>query len=233
MYGLYFIYSGWMKSKRMTIYKYLDRYEAGIILAKYLKEYANQSNVIILALPRGGVPIGYEIAKALSIPLDIFIVRKLGVPGHEELAMGAIASGGVVVFNDSLMRELNLEQSAVDAVLATEQRELERREILYRGNRHSPELQGKTLILVDDGIATGATMIAAVKALRKHQPAAIIIAVPVAAQSTCEEMESLVDKIICPLTPINFYAVGLWYEQFTQTSDEEVIELLNQMNPIL
>jgi predicted phosphoribosyltransferase len=210
--------------------RYIDRYEAGTILAEYLKDYANQTNVIVLALPRGGVPVAYEIATALSIPLDIFIVRKLGVPGHEELAMGAIASGGTVVFNEPLMNQLNIEQMLIDAVLASEQKELVRRELLYRGNRPFPNLAGKKIILVDDGIATGSTMLAAVKALTKHKPASIIIAVPVAERSTCEELEALVDKIVCPLTPINFYAVGLWYEQFPQTSDSEVIELLKQSN---
>lgn len=210
--------------------KYIDRYEAGIVLAEHLKDYANQEHVIVLALPRGGVPVGYEIATKLSVPLDTFIVRKLGVPGHEELAMGAIASGGTVVFNESLMNQLNIEQKFIDSVLASEQKELVRRELLYRGNRPFPSLLGKTIILVDDGIATGSTMLAAVKALHKHKPASIIIAVPVAARSTCEELKTLVDKIVCPLMPINFYAVGLWYESFPQTSDDEVIELLKQSN---
>jgi predicted phosphoribosyltransferase len=213
--------------------KFTDRQEAGTILAEYLKDYANKSNVIILALPRGGVPVAYEIATALAIPLDIFIVRKLGVPGHEELAMGAIASGGIVIFNKALVNQLNLEQSSIDNVLQVEQKELLRRELLYRGDRPFPELLGKTIILVDDGIATGSTMFAAVKALRKHKPASIIIAVPVAARETCEEMNTLVDKIICPLQPINFYAVGLWYENFSQTSDHEVIELLEKSNAII
>lgn len=210
--------------------RYIDRYEAGTVLAEYLKDYANQTNVIVLALPRGGVPVAYEIATALSIPLDIFIVRKLGVPGHAELAMGAIASGGTVVFNEPLMNQLNIEPRLIDAVLASEQKELVRRELLYRDNRPFPNLVDKTIILVDDGIATGSTMLAAVKALTKHKPASIIIAVPVVARSTCDELEALVDKIVCPLTPINFYAVGLWYEQFPQISDKEVIELLKQSN---
>lgn len=210
--------------------KFIDRQEAGTILADALKDYANQPNIIILALPRGGVPVAYEIAKALGIPLDVFIVRKLGVPGHEEFAMGAIASGGTVVFNEPLIHELNLEQSSIDHILKEEQKELQRRELLYRGNRPFPNLLGKTIILVDDGIATGSTMFAAVKALHKHKPASLIIAVPVAAHQTCEEMKRLVDKIICPLQPINFYAVGLWYEDFSQTSDGEVIELLKKSN---
>lgn len=212
--------------------KYKDRHDAGIILAEHLKDYAHQEDVLVLALPRGGVPVGYEIATALSIPLDIFIVRKLGVPGHEELAMGAIASGGTVVFNESLMSQLSIEQQFIDSVLAAEQKELARRELVYRGNRPFPNLLGKTIILVDDGIATGSTMLAAVKALHKQKPASIIIAVPVAARSTCEELKTLVDKMVCPLMPINFYAVGLWYESFPQTSDNEVIELLKQSNSV-
>lgn len=208
--------------------KYIDRYEAGRILARYLKAYAHQDDVIVLALPRGGVPVAYEIATALAIPLDIFIVRKLGVPGHAELAMGAIASGGTVVFNEPLMKQLNIGQKLIASVIDAEQKELERRELLYRGNRPFPSLSKKTILLVDDGIATGSTMLAAVKALHKYHPASVIIAVPVAAHSTCEELEPLVDKMVCPLKPINFYAVGLWYESFSQTSDEEVIDLLKK-----
>lgn len=206
--------------------KFLDRYEAGKVLAEHLKSYVKKSNVIVLALPRGGVPVAYEIAKALFIPLDIFVVRKLGVPGHEELAMGAIATGGTVVFNDEIIRELHISKSAIDQVIQLEQQELQRRELTYRGNRPFPTLKDKTIILVDDGIATGATMRAAIKALRQQNPASIIMAVPVAAFSTCVEMEGLVDKIICPLKPHQFYAVGAWYENFSQTSDEEVFELL-------
>lgn len=210
--------------------KYLNRKEAGIVLATHLKDDVNQLNTIVLALPRGGVPVAYEVAKSLSIPLDLFVVRKLGVPGHEELAMGAVASGGTVIFNEPLMRQLNLEKSSIDAVLESEQKELIRREHLYRGNRPFPDLLGKTIILVDDGIATGSTMQAAIKALRKLKPDSIVIAVPVAARETCEDMGKLVDQIICPLKPIDFHAVGLWYENFSQTSDREVIELLEKAN---
>ena len=210
--------------------KFIDRQDAGIVLAEYLNDYANRPNVMVLALPRGGVPVAYEVAIALSIPLDVFIVRKLGVPGYEELAMGAIASGDTVIFNKPLMNQLNLDQASVDAVLQSEQDELVRRERLYRGNRSFPALLGKTVILVDDGIATGASMQAAVAALRKYKPASIIIAVPVAARETCEEMAKIVDRIICPLKPINFYAVGLWYENFSQVSDGEVIALLEKSN---
>lgn len=210
--------------------KFVDRQDAGIVLAKHLKEYANQSNAIVLALPRGGVPVAYEIATALSIPLDVFIVRKLGLPGYEELAMGALAMGDTIIFNERLRDQLHIDQASIDAVVESEQKELVRREHLYRGNRPFPDLLGKTIILVDDGIATGSTMHAAIKALRKFKPASIIIAVPVAARDTCEEMSKLVDQIICPLKPINFHAVGLWYENFSQTSDSEVIELLNKAN---
>jgi len=210
--------------------KFRDRQDAGIILARYLNNYANQSNVIVLALPRGGVPVGYEIALALSVPLDIFIVRKLGIPGHEEVAMGAIASGDTVIFNETLINSLHLNQSSIDSILQSEQQELMRRERLYRGNRAFPALSGKTVILVDDGMATGASMQAAVAALRKHEPASIIIAIPVAAPQTCEEIAKLVDRIVCPMKPINFYAVGLWYESFSQVSDDEVIALLEKSN---
>lgn len=208
--------------------KFIDRQEAGLVLAEHLKEYAHQSKVIVLALPRGGVPVAFELAKALSIPLDVFIVRKLGVPGYEELAMGALAMGGTVIFNERLISQLHLAQASIDAVLQSEQKELMRRERLYRGDRPFPDLFGKTIILVDDGIATGNTMKAAIKALRKFKPAFIIIAVPVAARETCEEIGKLVDQLICPLKPINFFAVGLWYENFSQTSDTEVIELLEK-----
>ena len=212
--------------------KFIDRQDAGIVLAKQLHHYANQPNAIVLALPRGGVPVAYEVAVALSIPLNVFIVRKLGVPGYEELAMGAIASGDTVIFNQPLIDKLSLDQSSIDVVLESERKELIRREHLYRGNRPFPALSDKTIILVDDGIATGATMQAAVAALRKHKPASIIIAVPVAAQESLDELAILVDKIICLLKPINFHAVGLWYANFSQTTDSEVIELLEKSNSI-
>ncbi len=209
---------------------FIDRREAGIILTEYLKGYANRPNLIVLALPRGGVPVAYEIARNLSVPLEVFIVRKLGVPEHEELAIGAIASGNTVIFNDSLLKQLNIYQSSIDDILQREQKEFDRREHLYRGNRVFPRLKGKIIILVDDGIATGSTMQAAVASLRKYEPDSIIIAVPVAARETCEKMAKLVDRIICPVQPINFNAVGIWYEDFSQVSDKEVIALLEKSN---
>lgn len=210
--------------------KFTDRKEAGIILAHRLNEYANNPNAIVLALPRGGVPIAFEISKTLSLPLDVFIVRKLGVPGHEELAMGAIASGNTIIFNDEIVNSLFLSKERIEQVIHNEEQELRRREILYRRNRPFPNLKDKIIILVDDGIATGATMRAAIKGLYKQKPARIIVAVPVAALSTYNEMASLVDQIICPLKPVDFYAVGLWYIDFSQTTDEEVIELLTKAN---
>lgn len=206
--------------------KYLDRYEAGKILAEYLTAYAHQQNVIVLALPRGGVPVAYEVAKALSVPLDIFIVRKLGVPGHEELAMGAIASGGAIVFNEDIINDLNIPQLRIDRVIEEETTELERRETVYRGSRPFPDLTNKIVILIDDGIATGASIRAAIKSLKNKNIKKLIVAIPVAAKDTCRDLLPLADELICPLKPENFIAVGLWYENFGQTSDDEVSELM-------
>jgi putative phosphoribosyl transferase len=205
-----------------------DRAEAGRLLAEKLMAYANRQDIRVLALPRGGVPVAFEIAKALRAPLDVFLVRKLGVPGHEELAMGAIASGGIVVHNDEVIGNLDISSQEIDTVVAREQQELERRERLYRGDRPFPDLHGCTVILVDDGLATGATMRAAVVAVRQHQPAHSVIAVPIAAPDTCEALGTQVDEIICAITPDPMYAVGLWYEHFDQTTDDEVRELLTQ-----
>ena len=207
--------------------KYTDRHQAGKILAEQLKEYTKKPNVIVLALPRGGVPVAYEIAQALSVPLDVLVARKLGVPWHEELAMGAIASGGTVIFNQEILKDLDITQEEIEQVILAEKKELERREKTYRGNRPKANFTDKIIILVDDGIATGATMRAAIKALRTHKPQKIIIAVPVAAKDTYEQMTPLVDQIVCPVTPKEFYAVGTWYEVFDQTTDEEVFSLLN------
>lgn len=196
------------------------------MLAQVLVGYANRSDVIVLALPRGGVPVAFEVAKALHAPLDVFVVRKLGVPGHEEYAMGALAGGGVRVLNDEIVKRLGISDAAVDAVTRDELRELERRERLYRGDRPLPELRGRTVILVDDGLATGSTMLAAVKALRAQQPARIVVAVPTAAAETCARLRSDADEVVCATTPEPFRAVGMWYDDFSQTSDEEVRELL-------
>ena len=207
-------------------YPFRDRKEAGRLLAERLAEYANRDDVIVLALPRGGVPVGFEVARALHAPLDVFVVRKLGVPGHEELAMGAIASGGVLVLEPEVVEQLGIPPYVINEVAAREERELLRREREYRDDRPEPEFRGRTVILVDDGLATGSTMRAAVKALRKRQPAKIVVAVPVAAPSSCAELAPEVDEIVCARTPEDFRAVGEWYQEFGQTTDEEVTELL-------
>lgn len=198
------------------------------MLAKRLTAYAGRSDVIVLGLPRGGVPVAYEVARALAAPLDVFVVRKLGVPGHEELAMGAIASAGVCVLNDDVVKVLRIPSPIIDAVAARELRELERRERVYRGDRPVPRLRGQTVILVDDGLATGSTMRAAVTAVRRLGPAHIVVAVPTAAPSTCEEFRHEADECVCEITPEPFYAVGLWYEDYSQTTDDEVRELLER-----
>jgi predicted phosphoribosyltransferase len=203
-----------------------NRREAGRLLAARLDAYANRPDVLVLALPRGGVPVAYEVARALRVPLDIFLVRKLGVPGYEELAMGAIATGGVRVLNDQLVRALHISGQMIESVAAKEQKELVRREQIYRGDRPTPELHGRTVILVDDGLATGATLYAAIKALRQQHASRIIVAVPIASPESCEEMRKEVDDIICAITPEPFHAVGLWYEDFSQTTDEEVKDIL-------
>jgi putative phosphoribosyl transferase len=205
-----------------------DRSEAGRQLAARLAQYADRPDALVLALPRGGVPVGYEVARALHVPMDVFIVRKLGVPGHEELAMGAVATGGVRVLNDQVVRGLGIPDYVIDAVAGWEQQELERRARLYRGQRPLPDVRGKTVILVDDGLATGSTMLAAVRALRQLGPARIVVAVPVASRDTCELLKSEVNEVVCAVTPEPFYAVGLWYRNFSQTTDEEVRELLEQ-----
>lgn len=205
-----------------------DRREAGQRLAAQLMDYADRPDVLVLALPRGGVPVAYEVARALHAPLDIFLVRKLGVPGHEELAMGAIATGGVRVLNEDIVQYLQIPGEVIDAVAVDEQRELERRERAYRDDRPAPDVRGKTVILVDDGLATGSTMRAAAAALRKQQPARIVVAVPVSAVQTCDEYRMGVDEIVCAVTPEPFHGVGLWYEDFSQITDEEVRTLLAQ-----
>ena len=203
-----------------------DRTEAGQVLASKLTKYLDQVNTVILALPRGGVPVAYEIGKELGLPVDIFVVRKLGVPGYEELAMGAIASGGVRHINRDVVDQLRIDSDTIEAASRREQKEIERREELYRGQRPPVDVRDKTVILVDDGLATGSTMRAAIAALRQHRPARIIVAVPAAAPQTCSEIAAEVDEIICAATPEPFYAVGQWYREFSQTTDEEVRELL-------
>jgi putative phosphoribosyl transferase len=207
---------------------YRNRIDAGKQLAARLRDYADRDDVLVWALPRGGVPVAYEVAKALRAPLDIFLVRKLGVPGHEELAMGAISTGGVRVLNEDVVYYLQIPESVIDAIAAIELRELERRERAYRGDRPDPNVQGKTIILVDDGLATGSTMRAAAAALRQQNPARIVVAVPVSASQTCDQYRMGVDEIICARTPEPFHGVGMWYEDFSQTTDEEVRELLEK-----
>ena len=204
-----------------------DRADAGHVLASRLAGYAGRADVVVLALPRGGVPVAYEVARALGAPLDVFLVRKLGLPGHEELAMGAIASGGIRLINEDVVDAYRVSDAQIAAVTDAEERELERRQRLYRDNRPLPQLSDRTVILIDDGLATGATMRVAVLALRQESPARIVVAVPVAAAETCDDFRGIVDDIVCAETPSPFYAVGLWYEDFTQTTDEEVHELLN------
>jgi putative phosphoribosyl transferase len=198
------------------------------MLAATLQEYANRDDVVVLALPRGGVPVGFEVAKALHAPLDVFVVRKLGLPGQEELAMGAIASGGVRVLNRDLLRALRIPEEVVDQITQEEHRELERREREYRDGRSPVDVRGKTVILVDDGLATGSSMHVAVLALKQKEPAQVVVAVPVAPADTCAELQSVADKVVCAITPQPFLGVGQWYEDFSQTSDEEVRELLRR-----
>jgi predicted phosphoribosyltransferase len=206
--------------------RFRNRTDAGRQLAEKLAAYANRPDVLVLALPRGGVPVGFEVARELGAPLDVFLVRKLGVPGYEELAMGAVATGGVRVLNDEIVRGLGISEHEIDAAAARELQELARRQRLYRGDRPLPDIAGRTVILVDDGLATGATMRAAIAAVRQQQPARIVVAVPTASPDTCEELKAEADDVVCAMTPEPFLAVGHWYEDFTQTTDDEVRELL-------
>jgi predicted phosphoribosyltransferase len=207
-----------------------NRYDAGRQLAESLNRYKGRDDVLVLGLPRGGVPVAYEVAEHLEAPLDIFTVRKLGVPSHEEMAMGAIATGNVRVLNEYVVDTLKIEPRSIDAVEEVERRELQRREVLYRGEHAPPRMQGKIAILVDDGLATGATMRAAVQALEQHEPAEIVVAVPTASRQTCDDFRRMdaVADVICVVTPLDFRAVGLWYRDFGQTTDDEVRRLLDQ-----
>jgi putative phosphoribosyl transferase len=213
-------------SSTMKVFR--DRTEAGQRLAEKLIQFAGRPDVIVLALPRGGVPVAFEIAKALKAPMDVFVVRKLGLPGHEELAMGAIASGGVAVINDSVVGPSHIPLQAIRAVAAGELKELNRRERAYRGDRPIPDLRNQTVILVDDGMATGATMRVAVAALRHLRPAWIVVATPTASLAACAELSREADECACIMTPEPYHAVGVWYEDFSQTTDQEVRELLDK-----
>lgn len=206
--------------------RFPNRTVAGQQLAARLTSYADRSDMLVLGLPRGGVPVAYEVAKALHAPLDICLVRKLGVPAHKELAMGAIAAGGVRVLNYDVVSWLGISGKTIDEVAAKELKELQRRDRAYRGDRPQPEIRDRTVILVDDGIATGATIRAAIAVIKSQQPARLIVATPVAPPSTCEELKAEVDEVVCLMTPELFYAIGLWYEDFSQTTDDEVRELL-------
>lgn len=208
--------------------RFLDRRDAGRQLASRLAAYADRPDVIVLALPRGGVPVAYEVARTLRVPLDVMLVRKLGVPGHEELAMGAVAIGGVRVLDPGVIRVARVTPAELEAVTEVEERELARRAAEYRGDRPFPVIEGRTVILVDDGLATGATMRAAVMALRQEHPAQLVVAAPVAPPQTCAEFQEIADDVVCAVTPDPFYAVGLWYDDFGQTTDEEVRKLLGE-----
>jgi predicted phosphoribosyltransferase len=207
--------------------RFADRRAAGRHLGRHLSQFADRQDVVVLALPRGGVPVGLEVARALGAPLDVFVVRKLGLPGHAELAMGAIASGGVRVMNEDVLAWYRPPDSAIEAVSRAERAELERRERAYREDRLPLPIAGKTVILVDDGLATGSTMRAAVLAVRRLRPARVIVAVPVGAAETCAALRGVADDVVCPVTPCPFSAVGLWYMDFSQTTDDEVRRLLS------
>jgi putative phosphoribosyl transferase len=209
--------------------QFKDRQEAGKFLAQKLLKYRDEPNTLVLALPRGGVPVALEVAKALNLPMDLFLVRKLGVPNHEELALGAVATGGVRVLNPKVIETFHVSKAELDAVIDAELKELERRQRAYRPNRPLPQIQDKTVILIDDGLATGATMRAAILALRQKQPKQIVVGVPTAAAETCDEFRNYVDEIVCAIAPEQFYAVGLWYKNFAQVSDEEVHSLLAEL----
>lgn len=206
--------------------RFRDRAEAGRELAERLRAYAGRDDVTVLGLPRGGVPVAYEVARELAAPLDVFLVRKLGVPGHEELAFGAIASGGARVLNPEVVESLGIDEATVEEVAAREEEELERRAQAYRGTAEPPVVRGRTPVLVDDGLATGASMRAAVEAVRGLDPARVVVAVPAAARQTCEQLEPEVDELVCLQTPEPFFAVGMWYADFSETTDEEVRRLL-------
>ncbi len=221
-----------LRELKIMTNKFRDRHEAGKMLAKRLTAYANCQDLLVLGLPRGGVPVADEIATSLNAPLDICLVRKLGVPNHEELAMGAIASGGVRVLNYDVVDSLGIDSSTIDEVAAKELQELQRRDRAYRGNRPLPEIKNQTVILVDDGIATGSTMRAAIAIIQQQQPQYLVVAVPVAPPITCEQLQAEVDEVVCLVMPESLYAIGLWYQDFSQTTDAEVRNLLARQSVI-
>lgn len=208
--------------------RFTDRRAAGRLLAQELLDYADRSDVLIIALPRGGVPVGYEIATRLGAPLDVLVVRKIGTPWNEELAIGAVASGGTLMLDNTLISELRIGKAELDRIIAAEMRELERRDALYRGHRRFPELAGRVVIVVDDGLATGASMLAALRAIRQHSPANLIVAVPVASRSAVAVVEEVADSCVTLMIPEPLYGVGMYYDDFSQTSDHEVLALLER-----
>ena len=209
-----------------------NRTEAGRVLAKHLQHYKDCCGLLVLALPRGGVPVAYEVARELNAALDVFTVRKLGVPGHQELGMGAIATGGLRILHDGIIRELGISQETIDTVSKTEHQELQRRERMYRGERPAPLIENRTVIIVDDGLATGSTMKAAVRALRQQNPARLVVAVPTAPLETCEELREIAGEVVCAVTPDPFFAVGGSYADFNQTTDDEVRDLIERASKI-
>jgi putative phosphoribosyl transferase len=217
-----------MATRTLPTNRFPDRHDAGRSLAEKLRDYAGRADAILLALPRGGVPVAYEVAAELGLPLDVFVVRKLGVPGHEELAMGAIAGGGTLVLDRRVVGELEIDEPTIRQAIAAERRRLDEGERRYRGDRPPPDLRGRTAILVDDGLATGSSMRAAVRAVKAAGPATIVVAVPVAPRETCDDLSRVADRVVCAVTPPGFMSVGSWYEDFAQTSDDEVTELLER-----
>ena len=213
-------------SRARSAGRFRDRREGGRVLGEKLRRYGGRTDVLVLGLPRGGVPVAAEVARVLRAPLDVFVVRKIGAPRQPELAVGAIAAGGTLVLNEEIARQVGVDREALQEENARESRELERRDRLYRGGRPPPAIGGRTVILVDDGLATGATMRAAAETIRRERPARLVLAAPVGARDTCEEMRAYADEVVCAATPEPFLAVGLWYEEFSQTSDEEVREAL-------
>jgi putative phosphoribosyl transferase len=207
---------------------FVDRHDAGRVLASRLARYAGRDDVLVLGLPRGGVPVAYEVAQALGAPMDLFLVRKLGTPGHRELAMGAIASGGIRVLNDEVVRWYRIPELEIERVVGEEEQELDRRERAYRDGRPAPNLENRIVILIDDGLATGSTMRASAQAVRQRHPSRVVVAVPVGARDTCAELANVADEVICARMPEPFSAVGQWYLDFAQTDDDEVRRLLQQ-----